>query len=105
MTSHSIVGQPLNPVEAAILAKCILEEAWTNCLRSIEHRCEMQQISQIERILLEDMYTAFFYDAYYAPVKTPSHIDILLLNTRKMLEMLKAMDEIAWRNIISLNSI
>jgi hypothetical protein len=50
------------------------------------------------------MYTSFFYDAYYAPVKTISHIDRLLLNTRKMLEMLKAMDEIAWRKVISLKN-
>ena len=104
MTSHSVVGPSSNLVEAAILAKCILEEAWTNCLRSIEHRCKMQYISQTERIILEDMYTSFFYDAYYAPVKTASHIDLLLLNTRKMLEMLKAMDEMAWRNVISLNN-
>ncbi len=103
ITSTSFAGQSLNIVEIAILAKCLLEEAWIKCLTSLAHRFELQQIPLEEKLMLEEMYTSFFYDAYYAPVKTTRHIQALLQNTRRMLDMLKATDEAAWRNIICLN--
>ena len=104
MNNNSFVGQPLSLVETAILAKCMLEEAWKNCMESLAHRFVMQQISLTEKLMLEEMYTSFFYDAYYTPVKTERHIRILLVNTRRMLNMLRAMDENAWCDTISLNN-
>lgn len=101
MTSDLAIAPTLINVETAILAKCLLQDAWTTCLDRLAQRFQAGRMPLEEKIMLENMYTSFFYNAFYAPVKSYPDIRSLLVSTKKMLDMLKAIDEDAWFNVIS----
>lgn len=87
-------------VETAIVAKWALHEAWLYCMDVLEKRLKLQQISAEEKMKLDEMYTSFFYQAFYAAVKTKADIEKLLQNSRKMLSMLKKLDHDTWTRFI-----
>ena len=91
-------------VETAIVAKWALNEAWLYCIEVLDHRLKYRQITVEEKRKIEEMYTAFFQQAFYTAVKTKADVDRLVKNTRKMLSMLKKLDETAWTGfMLSLN--
>jgi len=86
------IGLPIardNWIETAIVAKWTLNEAWLNCVEVLDQRLKYQQLLISEKMKMEEMYTAFFQQAFYSEVKTKADIHMLVKNTRKMLSMLK----------------
>jgi hypothetical protein len=61
---------------------------------------QTEQPSAEEKMKLDQMYTAFFHQAFYAPVKTKADVDKLVRNSRKMLFMLKSLDQDFWARFI-----
>jgi hypothetical protein len=87
-------------VDTAIVAKWALHEAWLYCVEVLEKRLKDGQISAEEKMKLDEMYTAFFHQAFYAAVKTKADFDKLVRNCRKMLSMLKNLDQDTWARFI-----
>jgi hypothetical protein len=83
-------------VETAIVAKWALYEAWHYCVEVLDQRLKYQLIPVEEKMKMEEMYTSFFHQAFYAEVKTKADIEMLVKNARKMLSMLKKLDETIW---------
>ena len=102
--TNSFSESSFNAVETAILAKCILHDTWTICLQVLVRRYHSRQLSITEKTALEEMYTSFFHQAFYRPLKSFRDVQFLINNTRRMLDMLKVMDEGAWLNAVSMNN-
>ena len=99
LTSHPQV----NRVELAILAKWMLQETWLCCRQVLQQDFTNCMLSAERRKALEDMYAAFYQQAFYAPVQTNAHIEQLLKNTRAMLVLLKELDANAWMKFMHEN--
>ncbi len=87
------------PVESAIVAKWALQEAWLTCLDIIDQRHKDGLLSNEKKAKLQAMYTAFFSQAFYASIKTRSDVDELVINSKKMLRMLRDLDKSAWETL------
>ena len=85
-----------NPIELAILAKWLLHETWLCSIDLLDQRFSTHLISHDRKIKLQEMYTSFFYQAFYEPIHTIADINQLLQNLRKMLSLLKELDANAW---------
>ena len=55
------------------------------------------------RTALEEMYAAFYHQAFYTPVQTKDHVEQLLKNTRTMLFLLKELDANAWMKFMQIH--
>ena len=86
----------VNRVELAILAKWLLQETWLCCKQVLQQDFTNGMLTAERRTALEDMYAAFYHQAFYMPVQTKGHIEQLLKNTRTMLLLLKELDASAW---------
>ncbi|WP_276503194.1 hypothetical protein [Terrimonas pollutisoli] len=95
----------VNRVELAILAKWLLHETWLCSMQVLEHRLSAHSITSERKTKLQEMHTAFFYQAFYSPVLTTSDIDHLLQNSRKMLFMLRELDANAWSRFVMENDL
>ncbi len=92
-------------VETAIVAKWSLHEAWLYCIEVLDQRLKDRQIPAQEKKKLEEMYTAFFQQAFYTQVKTKTDIVKLVQNSRKMLSMLKNLDQDTWARFMLSNNV
>jgi hypothetical protein len=99
VTSH----QKVNRVELAILAKWTLQETWLCCKQVLQQDFTNCMLSVERRKALEEMYAAFYHQAFYTPVQTHAHIEQLLKNTRAMLSLLKELDANAWMKFMHEN--
>jgi hypothetical protein len=88
-------------IETAIIAKWSLNEAWQYCVQVLDQRLKDQQLQVEEKIRIEEMYASFFHQAFYTGVKTKADVVLLIRNTRKMLSLLKKLDETTWAKFIS----
>ena len=95
---HSALHAPqeINHVELAILAKWLLQETWLSIIEVLKQRLSNQQITIDKKGKLEKMYSDFYRQAFYAPVHTKADVSRVLQDARKLLCMLKELDENAW---------
>ena len=95
---HSALHAPqeINHVELAVLTKWLLQETWLNIIQVLKERVSTQQISIEKKGKLEKMYSDFYRQAFYAPVFVKADVSRLLRDARKMLSLLKDLDEKAW---------
>jgi len=92
-----------NPEELAILTKWLLQETWLCCRQVLREDLTDRGLTAERRTNLEEMYAAFYHQAFYAPVQTNAHIDQLLNDTRTMLLLLKELDAKAWMKFMHVN--
>ena len=88
-------------VEVAILAKWLLNEAYICYKDVLANRVSVLLITKERKLKLEEMHTAFYLQAFYSNVQTTGDVKHLLQNLRKMLSMLKELDEITWHRFMS----
>jgi hypothetical protein len=88
--------QELNHVELAILSKWLLQETWLSIDQVLKQRLSNQQITVDKKSKLEKMYSDFYRQAFYAPVLIKAYVFRVLQDARKMLSLLKDLDENAW---------
>ena len=105
MQGISLPSDQATWVETAIVAKWSLQEAWHYCIEVLDQRLKDRQIAAQEKKKLEEMYTAFFQQAFYTQVKTKTDIVMLVQNSRKMLSMLKKLDQDTWTRFMLSNNV
>jgi len=95
---HSALHAPqeINHVELAILSKWVIQETWYSIIQVLKQRLSNQQITLDKKGKLEKMYSDFYRQAFYAPVLIKDDVSRVLQDARKMLSMLKELDENAW---------
>ncbi len=95
---HSALQAPqeINHVELAILSKWVIQETWYSIIQVLRQRLSNQQITPDKKGKLEEMYFDFYRKAFYAPVLIKADVKRVLHDARKMLSMLKELDENAW---------
>ena len=95
---HSALHAPqeINYVEMAILSKWLLQETWLSISQVLKQRLSNQQITIDSKGKLEKMYAEFYRQAFYNPVFKKAEALLLLRDVRKMLSLLKDLDEMAW---------
>jgi len=100
MEQSGIAAFPATWVETAIVAKWTLQEAWLCCMDVLENGHKSKRITRMEKIKLEAMYTAFYQQGFYGPVKSQQDAEKLLQYAKKMLSMLKELDPDSWFRLI-----
>ena len=103
MNSALNAPQQANLVELAILAKWLLHESWLCCQQVLQRHLTDSRLTAERGTKLEEIYAAFYSQAFYAPIKTNAHVDQLLKNTRTMLLLLKELDVRAWMKFMQVN--
>ena len=103
MNSALNAPQQANLVELAILAKWLLHESWLCCQQVLHRHLTDCRLTAERGTKLEEIYAAFYSQAFYAPIKTNAHVDQLLKNTRTMLLLLKELDVGAWFKFMQAN--
>ena len=95
---HSALHGPqeTNHVELAILSKWLIQETWFSIIQVLKQRLSNQQITLDKKGKLEKMYSDFYRQAFYSPVLIKADTNRVLQDARKMLSMLKELDENAW---------
>ena len=94
-----------NHAEIGILAKWLLHETWQTILQAVEQRLVAQKIDKAEKEKLQTLYTSFFFQAFYSPVRTTGDVHSLLKHTREMLLLLKNFDEPVWLRLMVENKL
>jgi len=89
-------SQEINHVELAILSKWLIQETWFSISQVLKQRLSNQQMTPDKKGKLEKMYCDFYRQAFYAPVLIKADVSQVLQDARKMLSMLKELDENAW---------
>jgi hypothetical protein len=105
MQSALNMQNKVNPVELAILAKWLLNETWLSISEILERQLRNHQLTRTKKEKLGEMYKDFFCQAYYSPVKTISDVNNLVKNLRKILLLLKKLDENAWVDFMIANDL
>jgi hypothetical protein len=95
---HSALHGPqeINHVELAILSKWLIQETWFSISQVLKQRLSNHQITLEKKGKLEKMYSDFYRQAFYSPVLIKADTNRVLQDARKMLSMLKELDENAW---------
>ena len=95
---HSALHAPqeINHVELAILSKWLLQETWLSIIEVLKKRLSNHQITVDKKSKLEKMYSDFYRQAFYTPVNIRADSLRVLRDARKMLSLLKELDENAW---------
>ena len=89
-------SQEINHVELAILSKWLIQETWFSINQVLKQRLSNQQITLDKKGKLEKMYSDFYRQAFNTPVFIKADVHRVLQDARKMLSMLKDLDENAW---------
>jgi hypothetical protein len=100
MKQSGIVAYSNTWVEAAIIAKWTLQEAWLCCMDVLENGYKHRRITRTEKIKLEEMYTAFYQQGFYGPARSKQDADKLLQYAKNMLSMLKELDHDSWFRLV-----